>query len=66
MEKDRDELGCCGYDELAEKPATTERLVIGKAKSLRVEPNPDGPMATRRISYMGSTTSRYPVINVSR
>jgi hypothetical protein len=56
-------LGCCGYDEVAEKPATAQRASFSfQAKGIKITKKVDGPMQTRRISYMGSKAS-YPIVN---
>lgn len=53
-----DELGCCGYDELAEKPPTTEPFrPFSKMRAQNVWKNSEGSAITRRItpgSSMGS------------
>lgn len=53
-----DEMGCCGYDELAEKPPTTQPLRFGaKMRTQNVWKNSEGSGITRRItpgSSMGS------------
>ena len=54
METPRSELGCCGYDELAEKPSTTRPVQFQAVRVINVERKQDGPGVTRRISSMGS------------
>jgi hypothetical protein len=56
-------LGCCGYDEVEQesKPKTTSPVYALKAKAIEVQNKTNGPMQTRRISFMGS--SSYPVQN---
>ncbi len=65
MERDDKELGCCGYDEVepTTRPQSTSPLYSLKAKNISpVQKKQDGPMQTRRISFMGSGQS-YPVVN---
>lgn len=57
----RPALGCCGYDEIEKKPQTTSPVYGLKAKAISTEKKADGPMQTRRISFMGS--SSYSVQN---
>lgn len=57
------ELGCCGYDEIEKKPQTTNPVRVLTAKAISIQKKIDGPMVTRRISYMGSSSGRYPVMN---
>lgn len=56
-------LGCCGYDELAEKPPTTQPIRFGAVRVSNIE-RANEPGVTRRISSMGSAVARYPVVNV--
>ena len=54
MEKNDKELGCCGYDELAEKPPTTEPFRIGKMKTENVWKNNEAGITRRINAAMGS------------
>lgn len=59
-------LGCCGYDDLAEKPPTTQRLSYSRkgAQSAGARRSPD-PSVTRPVYSMGVTTAvRFPVVNI--
>lgn len=69
MEHHEHHLGCCGYDELVDKPATTRPLTDARRiPTVKIEPKKtDGPMVTRRIG-MGSSQApaRYRVVNLGR
>jgi hypothetical protein len=52
MEHRHNALGCCGYDELAEKPPTTQPIRFGIRVS-NIERRQNEPGVTRRISSMG-------------
>lgn len=58
-------LGCCGYDELAEKPPTTQPIRFGTVRVSNVE-RANEPGVTRRISSMGSENAAYPVLNLGQ
>lgn len=59
-------LGCCGYDELAEKPPTTKPFIFGnKGNPNHVAPPAIKDGMARRIYLMGQTT-RFPVVNIDR
>jgi hypothetical protein len=58
------EMGCCGYDEVepTTRPQTTSPVYSLKAKNVTpVQKKTDGPLQTRRISFMGAAA--YPVVN---
>lgn len=63
MEHKHDRLGCCGYDEIEQKPQTTSPIFSIKAKAIGIDQKKDGPMQTRRISFMGSSQMSYPIVN---
>ena len=62
-EHQHDHLGCCGYDEIEQKPQTTSPIFSIKAKAIGLPKEKDGPMQTRRISFMGSPQAAYPILN---
>jgi hypothetical protein len=69
MKKEEKELGCCGYDELAEKPATTSPIVFGirTERPRKPEFDPLGRSMSRPMKLptsMGSAAPRIPVVNL--
>lgn len=60
-------MGCCGYDELAEKPPTTTPLSYPRKNSssaLAARRQGHGDV-TRPVYSMGRTTAlRFPVLNL--
>lgn len=60
-------LGCCGYDELAEKPPTTQPLSYPRkmAQSAAAKQrSPNGGVTRPVYSMSGATAVRFPVLNL--
>lgn len=60
-------LGCCGYDDLATKPPTTQPLVYPRkaAQAASQAGRSPNPGMTRPVYSMGAATpERFPVVNI--
>ena len=67
MENDHAHLGCCGYDDLATKPPTTQPLVFPRKQQGQQARRSlsNSPYVTRPVYSMGATSPvRFPVMNI--
>jgi hypothetical protein len=57
----RPELGCCGYDELAEKPATTRPISFPRIPTANTTPRSEGGSIARRM-WLGQPGGFTPIV----